>query len=537
MTPEERRAFMDRLLTFDDVVIQCHNNPDPDTVASGWALWHYFHDHGKTVRMVYGGKQRIQKANLVMMIRLLDIQIDYVEELPQPELLLTVDCQYGCKNVFPLSGQTVAVIDHHRRDDLLAAPDPSLCVVQDGYGACSTIVWQLLGEAGYAVNNQPALATALYYGLYMDTGMLQELRNAYDRNMRNQLETAYDDAIMTVLKYNNLSLDELKIAGHALAGGYYNPEFRFSVAEAQSCDSNILGIVSDNLISVDAVDACVAYCVQADKVRVSVRTCQEGVDAPALVRYLTYKLGEGGGHKNKAAGSMDTARLAGFFEKQSGSLAPAGLSALTHRLLETRMEDFFREEVVCRYGTEEVPDLRGEPVFEKRGSLDVGYVLLKDLYPAGTRVTVRELERDQHITVKEDSILVLLADGTVQHDHEGYFWERHREGSGPYQFPGSFQPLLLEGDGEQQDGGEPQPLVPLALPAVNEGYDIVRVHARQLTRRAKVFLPWSDKPLQGERGDWLAANVETPQCVFIIEKTRFAMSYAPVDGQKPANFS
>ena len=49
------------------------------------------------------------------------------------------------------------------------------------YGACSTIVWQLMGEAGYSVTGRPALATALYYGLYMDTGMLQELRNAYDR--------------------------------------------------------------------------------------------------------------------------------------------------------------------------------------------------------------------------------------------------------------------------------------------------------------------------------------------------------------------
>ena len=537
MTPDERRAFMDRLLDFDNIVIQCHDNPDPDTVASGWALWNYFHDHGKQVRLVYSGQNPIQKANLVMMIRLLDIKIDYVQEIPEPGLLLTVDCQYGCRNVFPLAGQNIAVIDHHRRDSLLAAPDPSLCVVQDGYGACSTIVWQLMGEAGYSVTGRPALATALYYGLYMDTGMLQELRNAYDRNMRNQLETVCDETVLTVLKYNNLSLDELRIAGHALSGGYYNPEYRFAVAEAQSCDSNILGIVSDNLISVDAVDACVAYCVQPDKVRVSVRTYQEGIDAPALVRYLTHKLGEGGGHKNKAAGSMDTPRLAGFFEKRLGTLAPAGLSALTHRLLETRMEDFFREEVVCRYGTEEVPDLRGEPVFEKRSSLDVGYVLLKDLCPVGTRVTVRELERDQHITVKEDSILVLLADGTVQHDHEGYFWERHREGSGSYQFPGSFQPLLLEGDGEQQDKEEPKSLVSLARPAVNEGYDTVRVHARQLTQRAKVFLPWSDRPLRGERGDWLAANVNSPQCVFIIERTRFATSYLLVEEKEAVSFS
>lgn len=528
MTSEARRAFMQTLLTYDDIVIQCHDNPDPDAVASGWALWHYFRRHGKTARLVYGGRQKIQKANLVMMLRLLDIQIDHVEQIPAPGLLVTVDCQYGCKNVSPLPGRAVAVIDHHRRDGLLAAPDPALCVVQDGYGSCSTIVWQLLQEAGYSVTDDQPLCTALFYGLYMDTGMLQELRNAYDRNMRNQLEDRCDDGVLTVLKYHNLSLDELKITGNALSGGYYNPEYRFAVAEAQSCDSNILGIVSDNLISVDAVDACVAYCVQPGKVRVSVRSCREDADAPALARCLTYKLGDGGGHRTKAAGSMDIARLTGFFEKQFGSLEPAGLSALTHRLLETRMEDFFREELVCHYGTEDVPDLRGEPVFEKRSRLPVGYVALKELYPEGTRVTVRELERDQHITVKEDSVLVLQADGAVRHDHEGYFWERHQADRGPYQFPGSFQPLLLEGDGEQQ-AREPIALVALAQPAVEEGYDTVQVYARQLSQRAKVYLPWSDRPLLGERGDWLAANVKAPQCVFLLEKRCFDLSYAPAE--------
>ena len=72
---------------------------------------------------------------------------------------------------------------------------------------------------------------------------------------------------------------------------------------------------------------------------------------------------------------------------------------------------------------------------------------------------------------------------------------------------------------------------------IRDRYDTVRVHARQLTQRAKVFLPWSDRPLRGERGDWLAANVNSPQCVFIVERTRFATSYLLVEEKEPVSFS
>ena len=64
---------------YDQITIQCHDNPDADTLASGYGLYCYFKSRGKTVRMVYGGKYKIQKSNLRLMVDKLKLPIEYIE--------------------------------------------------------------------------------------------------------------------------------------------------------------------------------------------------------------------------------------------------------------------------------------------------------------------------------------------------------------------------------------------------------------------------------------------------------------------------
>lgn len=49
---------LNELLRFEEIVIQCHDNPDADAIASGWGLLRYFTSHGKQARLIYGGKDR-----------------------------------------------------------------------------------------------------------------------------------------------------------------------------------------------------------------------------------------------------------------------------------------------------------------------------------------------------------------------------------------------------------------------------------------------------------------------------------------------
>ena len=79
------------LLEYEQIIVQCHDNPDADAIASGFGVYSYLRKKGKNVRLIYGGKFPIQKTNLVLMVTELKIPIEYVEELEEAQLLITVD--------------------------------------------------------------------------------------------------------------------------------------------------------------------------------------------------------------------------------------------------------------------------------------------------------------------------------------------------------------------------------------------------------------------------------------------------------------
>ena len=55
------------------------------------------------------------------------------------------------------------------------------------------------------------------------------------------------------------------------------------------------------------------------------------------------------------------------------------------------------------------------------------------------------------------------------------------------------------------------------------------VCARQINKRTKVFVSWSDNYMLGVPGDYLAARKENPKDVYIINKDIMAKSYELVE--------
>lgn len=284
------------LLNYEDIVIQCHDNPDADAIASGYGLYIYFSEKNKRVRLVYGGSLKIKKSNLVLMVQELEIPIEHVTMLEPPELLVTVDCQYGEGNVTHFDAKEIAVIDHHQ----VSAELPRLNCVNSGLGSCSTLVCELLKQEGVDINDNIRLITALYYGLMMDTNRFNEIFHPLDKALRDA--AAYDRDKVSMFRNANISLEELEITGEALCGYEYVEEYRYAVIKVRPCDPNILGIIGDMMLEVDAVDYCVVYSILPFGVKLSVRSCRVEARASTLADYLTDKIGSGGGHLEKAGG-------------------------------------------------------------------------------------------------------------------------------------------------------------------------------------------------------------------------------------------
>ena len=95
------------------VVIQAHDFPDHDAVASGYALRQLLRLRDIPAELCYSG--RIQSNSLTEAIRMLSIPLHNSSELNltnQTQIIL-VDGFVGNRNVTDLPGEVVALIDHH----------------------------------------------------------------------------------------------------------------------------------------------------------------------------------------------------------------------------------------------------------------------------------------------------------------------------------------------------------------------------------------------------------------------------------------
>ena len=81
---KSREMMLDELLGYDHVTIQCHDNPDADAIASGYGLYCFFRDKGKDTRLLYSGRNKVRKANLMLM----------VEKLHKHRLFHVHHCEY-----------------------------------------------------------------------------------------------------------------------------------------------------------------------------------------------------------------------------------------------------------------------------------------------------------------------------------------------------------------------------------------------------------------------------------------------------------
>ncbi|NBI69383.1 hypothetical protein D1646_21995 [Pseudoflavonifractor sp. 60] len=343
---------LETLLNYNDIVIQCHDDPDADTIASGFALQKYLESQGKQPKLVYSGPRRISKGNLTKMVKLFHIDIAHTDPSERredpPELLITVDCQDGESNVTPLPRRELAAIDHHCAECSGPKGKDTLREVRSDYGACSTILWSMLKDAGFELDR--VLSSALYYGLYMDTVAFKSLASAHsrDQEMRRELESGeLDREGIEELKRANLNAETLRILGKAISELHFYHDYHFAVAQAQPCDPNILGVISDQVMEVDGVDLCVSYCLlpeaerkQDAEFKFSVRSYLAGIPASDLAQYIANGLGGNAGGRNTSAGGVLSERALKQEISDVAEIGWDGFSSAVGRLIYRKIADY-----------------------------------------------------------------------------------------------------------------------------------------------------------------------------------------------------
>ena len=498
------------LLVYNDIVIQCHDNPDADAIASGYALYTYFTMQNKKVRFIYSGKFRVQKSNLVKLIESLEIPIEYVSEIDKPNLLVTVDCQYGESNVTHFEADNICVIDHHQVSGTL----PVLSDVRSGYGSCSTVVTALLSKEGIDINECGDLATALYYGLLTDTNGFAEIHHPEDKDLRDTAKIK--PSLITLYKNSNLSMEELKIAGEALKKAIKDEKHGYAIIEAAPCDPNILGIISDMLLEVDSIDTCLVYSVLEFGVKISIRSCVATVQANELAGFIAEGLGGGGGHLIKAGGFLKRDLI-----EKSGT--DYNKDAIRDMLID-KYNAYFENSCIL-YAGEHEEDISKLKMYVKK-PVKVGYVKSTDVACEGSKVTVRTLEGDVEISIEEDTYIIIGVKGEVYPSKKDKFERGYVYLDEEYEFEGEYPPAVLaSGSGERIE------LLPHAKSCMANGGGTI--YARELSKRTKVFTSWdTERYYLGKPGDYLATRTDDLKDIYIIAHDIFDITYTECEGSK-----
>ena len=492
------------LITTAPITIQCHDNPDADALGAGYALYTYLRLKGCDTRLIYSGHFQIQKTNLVAMIDLLNIPIEYTKMTKVNGLLITIDCQYGAGNVTLIAADDVAIIDHHQIE-ITNVEKSEICSF---LGSCSTLVWQMFLDAGFEVNEFPLIATALYYGLFTDTSQFAELYHPLDKDMRDHLHI--DESIIKRLKNSNLSLAEIEIAGLALIRYTYNEVYRFSLIKARPCDPNILGLISDMMLQVDTVNTCVVYSELTNGIKLSVRSCVKEIKASELATYLTEEIGSGGGHLEKAGGFINQK----LFEKSY-----PGLSSEAYFL--NRLDSYHKSYDIVDAGTY-VMDTFDMPLYQKL-PIPIGYVETMKLLPPHTPAIVRTLEGDIDITASENVYIMIGIDGEVYPIQKDKFERSYeRLSSGFLLDDAQYFPSI-----KNKLTGETLLLKDHVQSCLARGK--VQIYAKPLTRVTKVFTAWDkSKYMYGAIGDYIAVRSDDPHDIYIIRGDIFLKTYGKI---------
>lgn len=311
--------FLRSLDGFSRAVIITHDNPDPDAIASGWALRELIRSFMKIpVRLIGGGA--IVRAENVHLVRLLRPPIELADSFsPDADTAsILVDCSSEAANHLlgrDRAVQPVAVVDHHvqrHRKVRLAFRD-----IRPKAVSAATIAASYLREQG--LEPPGGLATALYYAVRTETiGTYRSLAR-WEHGVVTWLGRFVDYA--TIAEIENAPLSRPYFAELMLAIGNTNLHGDVAVCFLpKATGAEIVGEVADLLIRCSDIERALCGAVVDDGLVVSSRTTRTGGDAVELIGRTLRGLGHSGGHSHRAGGKIaadgrDTAALAKLIEE------------------------------------------------------------------------------------------------------------------------------------------------------------------------------------------------------------------------------
>lgn len=282
-------------------LILTHDNPDPDALASAFALKDLLsHLNGLQATVAFSGM--IGRAENRALIRELGLTPEPLTtlDLSQFDAFALVDTQPGTgNNSLPEDRPLVAVIDHHPRRPY--AGKVSYVDVREHYGATATMLTEYARECGMPLS-QP-IATALFYAIKSETQDLGRETSEADRTAYLRLLEQADMPTVARIHRARVPQEYFRAFRDAIdRAEIIGPVVMTDLGAVAAPD--IVAEIADFLLRLRGTDWSCCFGRHHNMVSVSLRTTDPRAHAGRIIRTVTHGIGSAGGHGTMAGGQI-----------------------------------------------------------------------------------------------------------------------------------------------------------------------------------------------------------------------------------------
>lgn len=283
------------------MLILTHDNPDPDAVASAFALRHLLQKR-RNIESEVGYTGIIGRAENRAMVELLKLRMRHFDDLRLEDYktVALIDAQPGTGNsVLNQARLPDIVIDHHPRRPLTGSV--RFHDVRPGIGASATLLTSYLREAGIAIPTN--LATALLYGIKSETQDLGREVSQEDRDAYDHLGPLADTRTLARIARPPLSEEYFLNFLRALEGLEIGR--RTAICRAGDViDPDFVPEMADFAARLDGIAWALALGRHGDLLYLSLRANDTSARAGEVIQKLVDGVGTGGGHGLRAGAKI-----------------------------------------------------------------------------------------------------------------------------------------------------------------------------------------------------------------------------------------
>lgn len=278
------------------VLILLWGNPDPDSIASSFALQHLLQNDAREIIIAsMGDITRPENQAMVEFLRIPMLQYDPSLVVPGTAVF-TVDAQPS----FFANGEITfdVVIDHHPKGI------PAACRIRDvrtNYGSTATILTEYFLHSRQKIPKR--IATALFYGLKTDTNNLT--RNVSEADIRafRILKKYADENLIRTIELSQMPMAVLDNFGVAIASKKVVGTFLFSYLGPLD-NADIAVYIADFFMRLSGINAVMVACRLPEKIVVIFRSDGFRTDVGKVAETTLQAYGTAGGHRTMARAEL-----------------------------------------------------------------------------------------------------------------------------------------------------------------------------------------------------------------------------------------